>query len=323
MIVVTGAAGFIGSNLVCALNERGRNDVIIVDWLGQEEKWRNLVGLRFSDLIFPERLEEFLSRHAMEIEIVFHLGADSSTTARDGDAILRTNLMPSMMLWRWCAKNGKPFIYASSAATYGDGSAGFDDQVELSGLTRLTPLNLYGWSKHAFDVWALQQVESGNAPPRWAGLKFFNVYGPRERHKGDMMSLVSKLYPQLRQGTRIRLFKSHRPDYEDGKQLRDFVYVSDCVNVMLWMMEKSDLAGIFNLGTGTARSFYDLVGSLASAMGLNADIEYVDMPESIRSKYQYFTRADMRKLRAAGYNQDFSTLETGVRDCVKKLAAND
>jgi ADP-L-glycero-D-manno-heptose 6-epimerase len=317
MIVVTGSAGFIGSNLVAGLNAVGHDQLVLVDWLGTRAKWRNLLGCRYLDIVLPEDLAAFLADNGTAISTVFHLGANSSTTTRDGDAILRTNVHPSMMLWRWCAKHGKTLIYASSAATYGDGSHGFEDDRDLAYMERLQPLNLYAWSKHTFDIWALQRALEGHAPPRWAGLKFFNVYGPNEFHKGEMMSIVAKNYLPLKRSETVRLFKSHRRDYQDGGQIRDFVYVRDCVDIMLWMMRAPMLAGIFNVGTGEARSFKDLIQATAQAMGAGVRIEYIDMPLEIRTKYQYFTQASMTKLRSAGYDRPFTPIEDGTREYVR------
>jgi ADP-L-glycero-D-manno-heptose 6-epimerase len=247
---------------------------------------------------------------------VFHLGAISATTFSDADEMIANNLNYSIALWRWCAGAKKPLIYASSAATYGDGSAGFDDAGGLDAFKRLRPLNLYGWSKHAFDLWALRQAEAGLAPPRWIGLKFFNVFGPNEHHKSEMMSLVVKNYRKVAAGETIQLFKSHRPDYRDGEQRRDFVYVKDCVAAMLWLWRQGKDSGIYNLGTGEARSFLDLINALGAACGVAPKIEFIDIPPAIRPNYQYFTEARMTRLRQAGYNAPFTSLEAAVRDCV-------
>jgi ADP-L-glycero-D-manno-heptose 6-epimerase len=322
MIVITGATGFIGSNLVADLNEAGRTDLALCDWLGEGEKWKNIAKRRFMDIISPDEAAAFLAGRP-KIEAVFHLGANSSTTARDGDAILRTNLRASQMWWNYCADIGAPFIYASSAATYGDGGQGFADDDDLEALDQLRPLNLYGWSKHAFDKWAVEQAQRAKAPPFWAGLKFFNVYGPNEAHKDDMKSLVAKNFAPVREGQTLRLFKSHKEGYADGQQLRDFVYVKDCVDVMLWLWRNQPKSGLYNLGTGSARSFYDLMMATGEALGVRPHIEYVDMPESIRANYQYFTQADMRKLKDAGYTRPFYTLEAGVADYVRYLASPD
>ena len=264
------------------------------------------------------------------VETVFHLGAISETTFADADEIIRSNLNYSIALWRWCAARRKKFIYASTAATYGDGSAGFDDAGGIAALKRLRPLNLYGWSKHAFDLWAMRQAEAGTAPPLWAGLKFFNVFGPNEHHKDEMTSLVVKNYPRIMAGETIPLFKSYRPDYADGEQLRDFVYVKDCVAALLWVWRHepgaaagASISGIYNLGTGQPRSFLDLMRALGAACGVEPRIEFVDMPEAIRPNYQYFTQAEMTRLRRAGYNAPFTPLEDAVRDCVTQLAQPD
>jgi ADP-L-glycero-D-manno-heptose 6-epimerase len=246
------------------------------------------------------------------------MGAISATTAIDGDEIVRTNFDLSRQLWDYCTKHQVPFVYASSAATYGDGSQGFDDNNDLAVMQALRPLNLYGWSKQWFDIWVLRQVDKGRlTPPRWAGLKFFNVYGPRELHKEDMMSIVSKYHARCAVGAPVKLFKSHNPDYEDGGQLRDFVYVRDCVDVVSWLLEDKGPSGIFNVGSGDARSFKDLVGAAYVAAGHKPEITYVDMPETLRGRYQYFTRANLDNLRKAGYTQPMTKLEDGVTDLMR------
>lgn len=328
MLVITGGGGFIGSVLAARLNEEGRTDLVIVDRFGSGDKWRNIAKRDFFEIVPIDGLTAWLDRFGGEIEAVFHLGANSSTTARDADEIIDYNLNYSIALWRWCVKAGRPLIYASSAATYGDGGAGFDDAGGIEALKRLRPLNLYGWSKHAFDLWALREAERGDVPPLWVGLKFFNVFGPNEYHKGDMMSLVAKNYARVATGEPVRLFRSHRPDYRDGEQLRDFVYVKDCVDVMLWLWRQrpraDQLNGIYNLGTGKARSFLDLIQAIGAACGQVPKIEYVDMPEAIRPNYQYFTEAVMSRLRRAGYNAPFTRLEDAVADYVRSnLAAPD
>ena len=316
MIIVTGATGFIGSNIVADLNAAGRSDIILVDDLGTQAKWKNIAKRRFQDVVLPGELAGLLERLTGG-DVVYHMGANSSTTAIDGDAILISNFRTSKLLWEWCSRTRTPLIYASSAATYGDGARGFDDDQSPEALDLLRPLNLYGWSKHAFDKWAVAQGAAGSAPPQWAGLKFFNVYGPNESHKGEMRSLVSKNTAAVADGQTIRLFKSHRADFRDGEQLRDFVYVKDCTRVMLWLAGQPKVSGLFNLGTGQARSFVDLVNSIGSALQKAVRIEYVDMPESIRANYQYFTQAAMQKLRAAGYDAGFHGLEDGVADYVR------
>ena len=315
MILLTGGAGFIGSNIAADLNAAGHTDIVIVDVLGSDSKWRNIAKRRIADIISPDEVDDFL-RGRGALTAVIHMGANSSTTATDADAIVRSNLRSSMRLWTWCANSRTPFIYASSAATYGDGSAGFADDESDAGLDNLNPLNLYGWSKHAFDKWALERARHGEAPPQWAGLKFFNVYGPNESHKGDMQSLAAKMTRPIAEGQKVKLFKSHKDGFADGEQLRDFVYVKDCAAVVMWLCANSGVNGLFNLGTGQARSFRDLVLSIGAALNKPVNIEYVDMPSSIRGQYQYFTEAKIKKLRQAGFNSPFRSVEDGVYDYV-------
>jgi ADP-L-glycero-D-manno-heptose 6-epimerase len=315
MIIVTGATGFIGSNIVADLNARGRTDLLLVDDLGTHGKWKNVAKRRFLNIVGYEELDKLLPT-LEKADAVFHMGANSSTTSTDGDEILRVNLHATMAWWQWCTRTGTPFIYASSAATYGDGQDGFDDHQAPEALDKLAPLNLYGWSKHQFDKWAVERAAEGKAPPQWAGLKFFNVYGPNEYHKGDMKSLVAKNTELIARGETIRLFKSHKEGYADGAQLRDFVYVKDCCAVMMWLLDHPQAKGVFNLGTGQARSFVDLMQAIGAALNKPVHIEYVDMPESIRPNYQYFTEAKMGKLRAAGCDATFHSLEQGVSDYV-------
>ena len=316
MIVITGGAGFIGSVLAAQLNQAGRSDLVIVDRFGTGEKWRNIAKRDFFEIVPIEGLFGWLDRFGDQVEAVFHLGANSSTTATDADEIIANNLNYSIALWRWCAGAGKRLIYASSAATYGGGTAGFDDHGGIADLKRLQPLNLYGWSKHAFDLWALREAAAGRAPPLWIGLKFFNVFGPNEYHKGEMMSLVAKNYRGIAAGNPVRLFKSHRPDYGDGEQRRDFVYVKDCAAVMSWALRRGTDSGVFNLGTGAARSFRDMMAAVGAACGAPPIIEYVDTPPAIRANYQYFTQATIGKLRQAGYIAPFTSLEAAVADYV-------
>jgi ADP-L-glycero-D-manno-heptose 6-epimerase len=324
MLVVTGAAGFIGSVLAAALNEAGRSDLVIVDRFGHDEKWRNIAKRDFFEIVPVEGLHSWLERFGGDVEAIFHLGAISATTFTDADEIIANNLNYSIALWRWCAAAQRPLIYASSAATYGDGTAGFDDAGGIDAFKRLRPMNLYGWSKHAFDLWALRQAAAGSAPPHWAGLKFFNVFGPNEYHKGDMMSLVAKNYRKVAAGETIRLFKSHRADYRNGEQRRDFVYVKDCVAAMLWLWRQGRDSGIYNIGTGEARSFLDLMNALGAACGRAPNLEFVDIPPEIRPNYQYFTEAKLTRLRQAGYNAPFTPLEAAVTDLVTHhLAQSD
>ena len=258
MILVTGGAGFIGSNLVAGLEARGKR-VVVCDWLGKDDKWKNLAKRDLAGIIPPEQLFYFLDEAGDELEAVFHMGAISSTTETDVDLIIDTNFRLSCALWNWCRDNKKRLIYASSAATYGDGKQGFRDDETIVGLAKYQPLNAYGWSKHLFDRWVAQQLHGGDtAPAQYAGLKFFNVYGPNEYHKGGQRSVAEQIYPFAKSGEAFPLFKSYHPDYADGGQLRDFVWVGDCVNVMLWLLDNSHIKGLFNVGSGKARSFADL-----------------------------------------------------------------
>lgn len=317
MIIITGATGFIGSNLAADLNNAGRTDLLLVDDMGLQGKWKNIAKRRFIDIVSPKEIIELLPKLG-GADAVFHMGANSSTTSTDGDEILQTNLRCSMNWWRWCSETRTPLLYASSAATYGDGHQGFKDDDSLASLDSLRPLNLYGWSKHAFDKWAVERAAAGEAPPQWAGLKFFNVYGPNEYHKDDMRSLVAKNTAAIARGETIKLFKSHKEGYADGGQLRDFVYVKDCTKAMLWMLGKPGCTGLFNLGTGKARSFLDLMNAIGQAVGRDVNVEYVDMPVSIRPNYQYFTEAVMSKLASHGHPMPSdSGLEHGVRDYVQ------
>ena len=324
MIVVTGGAGFIGSNLVAGMEERGYGPIAVVDELGRQEKWKNLRRRELEELVPPEDVFELLERAKDEISYVFHMGAVSATTEKDADLIVQTNVRLPQVLWDWCTHNGVPFLYASSAATYGDGAQGFDDDGSPEALAGLLPLNAYGWSKHLFDRWVARRIAAGEAaPPQWVGLKFFNVYGPNEYHKGDMMSVVTKAYPAAAAGDPVTLFRSHHPDYADGGQMRDFVYVKDCVDVMIWLMEHAEVDGLFNLGTGKAQTWLELMGALYSAVGREMRVEWKDTPDDIRDKYQYFTQADMGRLRAAGYDRPFRSVEEGVEDYVRQHLATE
>lgn len=317
MILVTGGTGFIGSNLVAALERLGER-VVISDWLGIGDKWRNIAKRDLEDLIRPEDLPAFLDANKRQITLIYHLGAISSTTEADGDAILRNNFRLSKDLWLWSAENYVRFIYASSGATYGNGSAGFDDNDSPEHLANLRPLNLYGWSKHQFDRWVVAQRATAKKPLQCVGLKFFNVYGPNEYHKGAMRSVVHQVHPFAQRGEAFPLFKSHRPDYADGSQLRDFIWVGDVVDIMLWLRSSHDTNGLFNVGTGKARSFADLGAAVYRALNRAPQLTYRDMPEELRPRYQYFTEARMDKLRAAGYDMTRMTpLEDGVRRYVQ------
>jgi ADP-L-glycero-D-manno-heptose 6-epimerase len=312
MILITGGAGFIGSNLQAALAARGR-ETVIVDRLGAGDKWRNLANHPPYRIIAPDELADFLAEHP-PIEIIFHMGAISETTATDADLVWATNVELSVRLWNWCAKRGVRFIYASSAATYGNGSAGFDDGVAPQLLQRLKPLNLYGWSKHAFDLQVSRLVAHGERHPiQWVGLKFFNVYGPNEYHKGKMISVIKVKHDEIAAGRALRLFRSDQPDLLDGHQKRDFIWVGDVVDVMLWLLDTPTVNGLFNLGTGQARTYLDLARAVCDAAGQPPNFEFIDMPTALRGQYQSFTQARMDRLRAAGYPGQFTPLEEGIR----------
>src|SRR5436190_12915532 len=290
MLLVTGGAGFIGSNLVAGLNEAGRTDIVVNDALGSAGKWRNLGKRQLADVVPPEELIGWLDRR--KLDAVIHLGAISDTTATDGDLVIETNFRLSLKLLDWCTTTRTPFLYASSAATYGDGAAGFGDEWSAAALRRLRPMNLYGWSKHLFDLALVDRFERGeNLPPQWAGLKFFNVFGPNEYHKGAMASVLSRVFDDAKAGRPVRLFKSHREGIADGDQKRDFIYVDDVVAVVRWLLDSPSVCGLFNVGTGKARSFRELIMAMFAALGRPPHIEYVDMPATIRNTYQYFTQA--------------------------------
>jgi ADP-L-glycero-D-manno-heptose 6-epimerase len=312
MLLVTGGAGFIGSNVVASLNEAGRTDIAVGDMLGSDGKWRNLAARQIADFVPPHELVRWLD--GRKLDAVVHLGAISSTTATDADAVMETNFRLSLRLLDWCTAARTPFIYASSAATYGNGEEGYSDGWSEDELKRLKPMNLYGWSKQLFDLAVVERVRrKEKMPPQWAGLKFFNVFGPNEYHKGEMMSLVAKRFDDAKTGKPIHLFKSHRAGIADGEQKRDFIYVDDAIAVVRWLVETPAVSGIFNVGTGAARSFRDLMAAMFAALGRQPVIEYIDMPVSIRGSYQYFTQAETENLRRAGYNADFTPLETAVQ----------
>ncbi|MGO9484965.1 MAG: ADP-glyceromanno-heptose 6-epimerase [Rhodomicrobium sp.] len=321
MIVVTGGAGFIGSNIVAALAERGES-VVISDVLGDGDKWKNIAKHLVRDILPPEALEQWLHANAARVTAVVHMGAISATTERDADLIVKSNLRLSIDLWDLCARHGWPFIYASSAATYGDGSQGFDDASDAANLARLRPLNPYGWSKHLFDRRVRNVVDAEEpAPPKWAGLKFFNVYGPNEYHKGSMRSVIAANYEAVAAGAPLRLFRSDHKDYADGGQMRDFIYVTDCVAVVLWMLGNAVPSDIYNVGTGKARSWLDLGKALFAAAKLEERIEFIDMPDTLRGRYQYFTEATMGKLTRAGFKRPMTSLEDGINEYVQRYLA--
>jgi ADP-L-glycero-D-manno-heptose 6-epimerase len=322
MLLVTGGAGFIGSNLIAGLNEVGRTDIVVNDALGNTGKWRNLGKRQIADVVPPGELSGWLD--GRKLDAVVHLGAISDTTATDGDLVLATNFRLSLRLLDWCTATRTPFLYASSAATYGAGTEGFDDEWSPAALQRLRPMNLYGFSKHLFDLAVVDRfAKRAKLPPHWVGLKFFNVFGPNEYHKGEMTSLIGKRFEDAKAGKPVHLFKSHRHGIGDGEQKRDFIYVDDAVAVMRWLLDTPAVSGIFNVGTGKARSFRDLIAAMFRALGHAPNIEYVDMPPTIRDQYQYFTQAKVENLRKAGYNADFTSLEEGVNRYVTFLNQPD
>lgn len=315
MLLVTGGAGFIGSNVVAALNDAGHSDVVVCDLLGSDGKWRNLAKRQLVDIVPPAELPDWLK--GRKLDAVIHLGAISETTATDGDLVIETNFRFSMRLLDWCTANAVPLIYASSAATYGDGAEGFDDDASLPALKKLRPMNLYGWSKQLFDLAIAERVaRAEELPPQWAGLKFFNVFGPNEYHKGTMMSVLARRFDDVKAGRVVQLFKSHRDGIADGDQRRDFIYVDDVVRVILWLLATPTVSGLFNVGTGKARSFRELMLAAYAALGTRPNIDYVDMPEQIRASYQYFTESKVDRLHRAGYNGGFTTLEDAVKSYV-------
>jgi ADP-L-glycero-D-manno-heptose 6-epimerase len=325
MIVITGGAGFIGSNLAAALEDRGERDIVICDRLGTGDKWRNIAKRELAAVIPPEALMPFLEAHAREIETVFHMGAISATTETDADLIIASNFMLSLALWDWCAAKSRRLFYASSAATYGGGEEGFDDDPAPEALAKLKPLNAYGWSKHLFDRRVARLVgRRAPAPQQWVGFKFFNVYGPNEYHKGAMKSVAAQIFARAAAGEPCRLFRSHRADIPDGGQRRDFVHVNDCIAIMLFLYARPGVSGLFNCGTGEPSSFAELAAAVYRALGREPRIDYVDTPEAIRARYQYLTAARMERLKALGYDRPTTPIEDGVRNYVETyLAAPD
>lgn len=313
MIVVTGGAGFIGSAIVWRLNTLGNEKIIIVDELGTSDKWKNLVGLKFQEFVHKDDFITAVVEDTIDfpVEAIIHMGANSSTTEKDADHLFSNNYLYTKELAKYCLSKNIRFIYASSAATYGDGSLGFDD--DESKLESLRPLNMYGYSKQLFDLWA----KRNNIFNKIVGIKYFNVYGPNEYHKGDMRSVVHKAFEQVRDFGKVRLFKSLSPNYKDGEQMRDFVYVKDAVNMTLHFLEDKDKNGIYNVGSGKARTWIDLVTALFNAIEKPVNIEFIDLPEHLREKYQYFTEANLSKIKSTGYNYPITSLEEGINDYVK------
>jgi len=312
MIVVTGGAGFIGSAIVWDLNRRGEKEIVIVDELGTDEKWKNLVGLQFEDFVNKQKFIDSINMGTfINADAIIHMGANSSTTEKDADHLFNNNYLYTKTLAEFCLKNNIRFIYASSAATYGDGSLGFND--DESKCDTLRPLNMYGYSKSMFDIWAVNQ----DVFNKIVGLKYFNVFGPNEYHKGDMRSVVHKAFEQVRDKGKVKLFKSRNPKYKDGEQMRDFIYVKDAVNMTLCFLDNKKINGLFNIGNGKARTWNDLVTALFKAMEKPVNIEYIDLPDHLVDKYQYFTEANLSKLKSAGYKREVDSLESGINDYVK------
>lgn len=317
MIIVTGGAGFIGSCVVRSLNEAGRSDIVIVDNISETDKWMNMRNKKYIKYVHKSRFLEELPTYE-NVEAIVHMGAQSSTTERDFDYLWENNFEYTKALWNYCAEKHISFIYASSAATYGDGSLGFNDRMDID---KLLPLNGYGYSKQLFDLWVKHQAKS--FPVQYCGLKFFNVYGPNEYFKGSMASMVFHGFNQIKETGKVKLFKSCNPNYADGGQLRDFVYVKDICKVIMWLLVNKHVSGLFNVGTGRAQSFAELAEATFHALDLEPNIEYIDMPEKLRGKYQYYTKAEMSKLYDAGYPYDFADVENGVRDYVQSHLAQN
>lgn len=317
MIIVTGGAGFIGSCVVRSLNEAGRSDIVIVDNISETDKWMNMRNKKYIKYVHKLRFLEELPTYE-NVEAIVHMGAQSSTTERDFDYLWENNFEYTKALWNYCAEKHISFIYASSAATYGDGSLGFNDRMDID---KLLPLNGYGYSKQLFDLWVKHQAKS--FPAQYCGLKFFNVYGPNEYFKGSMASMVFHGFNQIKETGKVKLFKSCNPNYADGGQLRDFVYVKDICKVIMWLLVNKHVSGLFNVGTGRAQSFAELAEATFHALDLEPNIEYIDMPEKLRGKYQYYTKAEMSKLYDAGYPYHFADVENGVRDYVQSHLAQN
>ena len=312
MILVTGAAGFIGSNIVASLNKKGYKNIILCDWVDENIKKKNIEKLIYQKLVPPEKIIGYLNK-TKNIELIIHMGANSSTTETNFRLIYNINTRFSKNLWKWCTNNQVRLIYASSAATYGNGAKGFND----SDTQIYKPLNIYGLSKYLFDRYVIKQAKKGICPPQWVGLKFFNVYGPNEYHKGNMQSVVKHAFDQYNKFGKVKLFKSYNNKYMDGQQTRDFIYVDDCVSLINWLVKNRNISGIYNCGTSIERTFEELVKAMFNAINISPKIEYIDMPKNLRKQYQYYTKANMEKIRKKGYNIKFSSLEEGVNNYIK------
>jgi len=317
MIIITGAGGFIGSNMVAETTEAGLGPIVACDHWGNNDKWRNVAKHFIAEFVSPDHLLPFIRLAGSSVNAVVHMGAISATTEKDVDKLISENIQLTVNLWDLCTEFKIPFLYASSAATYGSLESGLIDDQSPKSLSKLRPLNGYGWSKHATDCILMHRVNQGMpTPPQWCGLKFFNVYGPNEYHKDDMKSVIAKFFPDVLERKPIRLFQSHRKGIEDGAQSRDFVYVKDCTSVMLWLLQNPNVSGLFNIGTGQANSFRDVISSIAEALQVPVNFDFVPMPVDLRDRYQYFTQAEMAKLRNAGYRPKFHTIEEGILDYV-------
>ena len=323
-IVITGGAGFVGSNVVAKLAAENKYDLVVCDRFGSSDKWRNIRNHQLWEVISPEFLITWLKDHLDDVEAIVHMGGISSTAEKDIDLILRENLSFSMALWKWCNNNKKRFIYASSSTTYGDGANGFDDDTSLDYLKKLHPLSGAGWSKSLLDIHIATSVARGDvSAPQWVGLKLFNSYGPNEYHKDTQKSVICQMFPHAEVGAAVRLFKSYNDKYADGGQMRDMVYVKDIADVVAWTLENPSVSGLFNLGSGKARSFNDMAAAVFGALGKETNINYISMDEELKPNYQYFTEAKMDRLRTAGYTKDFTSLEDGVTDYVQNYLVKD
>jgi len=324
MIIITGAGGFIGSNMVAEATQAGLGPIVACDYWGNNDKWRNVAKHFITEFVSPDHLLPFIRLAGSSVNAVVHMGAISATTEKDVDKLISENIQLTVNLWELCTEFKIPFLYASSAATYGSLESGLIDDQSPESLSRLRPLNGYGWSKHATDCILMNRVNQGKpTPPQWCGLKFFNVYGPNEYHKGDMQSVIAKFFPDVFECKPIRLFQSHRKGINHGAQSRDFVYVKDCTAVMCWLLQNPSVSGLFNIGTGQANSFRDVISAIAAALQVPVNFDFVPMPAPLRDRYQYFTKAEMAKLRNAGYRPKFHTIQEGISNYVLQYLNTD